>query len=579
MKTILLAITTQIILEFLSLTIIYGQTSWIQSDWSGQQYSITENVDPDVSGGELLLLNDPSNMVFAFAPTNLEGIWDMEIYADKLFLAACTAPVAIDGGEVLSYDYAANNFQWEYNVWEQGVIQLRKYNDKLYIPGVDSQGSWDWGNIYIYDGNEWVRKETVPHGLHVFDLIFFNDAMYVTTGTDLNNYSGIVYKSTDDGDSFTEVFSVSAVGSDSRRFYMMGIYNDTLYIQSDTKLPEGNVVFRFDGSNWTSIPFDSLAPSVGKLQEYEDKFYYLNGRFLHIYNGLEWNTVNLPFSGMTYSTSTGKRVARGLGFYKDTLYGGGGNGLLYSSPDGNIWEICSSLGNTFEEIESIQVYHGRLYVGVNDTTSSGKVYVSASAPEGSLISRKHNFGMLIGAGTIQWTALTPGETLVKFQLRTATSETGLESKDFTGPDGTVQSYYESSGEPLSVIHQNDTWMQYKACLSTTDNALSPVLQEVNISISSVNIPDANNDKDPQYSIYPNPASKIVYFNYKINVKGQTICDLYSISGRRIKQLIKEEQMPGKYELEIDISDLPNGIYYIRLQADHQAGGGKVILLK
>ena len=84
----------------------------------------------------------------------------MEVYTDKLFLAACTSPVEVNGGEILSYDYVTNDFQWEYNVWEQGMIQLRSHNDKLYIPGINSQGNWDWGNIYIYDGNEWVRRES-----------------------------------------------------------------------------------------------------------------------------------------------------------------------------------------------------------------------------------------------------------------------------------------------------------------------------------------------------------------------------------------------------------------------------------
>ena len=568
MKATILAATIQIVFILSSLQFMHGQTSWIQNDWSDSLYSSTENTDPDANPGELILRNDPSNMVFAFAPTYLEGIWDMEVYDDKLFLAACTAPVAVDGGEVLSYDYASNDFQWEFDVWEQGVIQLRSHNGKLYIPGLDSQGSWDWGNIYIYDGNDWVRKETVPHGLHVFDLIFYNDAMYVTTGTDLDNYSGKVYKSIDDGDSFTEVFSVAPIGSDSRRFYMTGIYNDTLYVQSDTKLPEGNVVFRFDGSNWTSIPFDSLAPSVGKLQEYQDIFYYLNGRFLHIYDGVEWNTVNLPFSGMIYSPSTGKRVARGLGFYKDTLYGGGEHGLLYRSPDAYYWELCSSLGNTYEEIESIQVYHGRLYVGVNDTTSSGKVYVSASFPEGSLISSKHHFGIPIEAGTIQWTSLTPGETSVKFQLRTATSETGLENKDFSGPDGSMLSFYESPGESLSLIHQNDTWMQYKAFLSTNDSALTPLLQQVNISVLPVGIPGDNNDKELLLSIYPNPAKDKLYIKMDLPDEATQFA-VYSIMGIRVSEGKLSDPVSS-----IDLGSFSPGIYFIRIIV-----GGEIIIKK
>ena len=223
---------------------IFGQTIWLQTDWSNNQFISIDNLDVNASPGELILLNDISNMLYSFTPSNLEGIWDLEVYNDRLFIAACTKPVSVNGGEIISYDYASNSYQWEYNVWEQGVIQLRSYNGKLYIPGVDSQGSWEYGNIYVYDGNNWIRKETIPHGLHVFDLIFFKDEMYVTTGTDLHNYSAIVYKSTNEGDSWDVVFSVSAIGSGFRRFYMMGIYKDTLYVQSDIKAPEGNRILR-----------------------------------------------------------------------------------------------------------------------------------------------------------------------------------------------------------------------------------------------------------------------------------------------------------------------------------------------
>ena len=69
MKTTIQAAIIQIVFILSSLQFMYGQTSWIQIDWSDQQYYSTENVDPDVSPGELLLINDPSNMVFSFINT------------------------------------------------------------------------------------------------------------------------------------------------------------------------------------------------------------------------------------------------------------------------------------------------------------------------------------------------------------------------------------------------------------------------------------------------------------------------------------------------------------------------------
>ena len=573
-------------LLFSFLDTVWSQIDWIQTDWSNDQYSSLENVDANESPGELILLSDPSNMVFAFAPTNLEGIWDMEVYNGKLFIAACTTPVSINGGEIISFDYASNSYQWEYDVWEQGVIQMRSYNGKLYIPGVDSQGSWEWGNIYIYDGSSWVRKETVPHGIHVFDLIFYKGDMYVTTGTDINNYSAKVYKSTDEGNSWNEVFSVSSPGTGFRRFYMMGIYQDTLYVQSDLNAPEGKVLFRYDGSNWTDIPFDSLAQSVGVLQEFNDNFYFLNGQFCHIYNGNNWITVNLPFSGMVNASSTWKRIAKALGIYKKTIFGGGEFGLLYSSEDGIDWQLESELGNPAEEIESIEVYYGRLYVGTNDTTGTGKVYVSASVSNGNLVSLKHNFEYPLEAGMLNWNSLIPNEnTTVKFQIRTADSETALDIIPFVGPDGTAQSFYEIPGQSLSSIHFGNNWMQYKVYLNTSDSTLTPILQEVSISALLTGIDDKSILSENQIfnfclkQNYPNPYNNSTVIKYSIPEEGLVRIKVHNTLGEEVTNLVNEIKQIGDYEVSFDATYLPSGIYFYQMQSNNFIQTKKMILLK
>ena len=52
-----------------------------------------------------------------------------------------------------------------------------------------------------------------------------------------------------------------------------------------------------------------------------------------------------------------------------------------------------------------------------------------------------------------------------------------------------------------------------------------------------------------------------------------------MDGLLVKTLMNGIQQPGKYELEIDLSDLPNGLYLIRLQAGTQMETAKIILQK
>jgi len=72
-----------------------------------------------------------------------------------------------------------------------------------------------------------------------------------------------------------------------------------------------------------------------------------------------------------------------------------------------------------------------------------------------------------------------------------------------------------------------------------------------------------------YSISPNPNSGIVNVRFKINEHDLVILNLYEISGVKVKQLANEQKLPGEYELEVDLSELHAGIYFLRLQVGEQ----------
>ncbi|NOY06262.1 MAG: hypothetical protein GXO82_06475, partial [Chlorobi bacterium] len=380
----------------------WSQLQWTQTDWSGGRFESIDNADARSSPGELLLRSLPARMVHAFSPTRLEGIWDMEVLNGKLYLAACTSPLMVNGGDIIAYDYATDAWSLEYSVWEQGVIRLVAHNGKLYVPGADSQGSWQWGNIYIYDGTAWKRKGTVPNGIHVFDLIFYRGDMFVTTGTNIDNWSGKLYRSTDEGDSWTEAFRIEAEGGKQenfRRLYFMGVFRDTLYIQSDLRAPEGRVVFRYHegGISANSIPL--LTGSYGMFLAYNSMLYFLDRQYLHRYDGVVWKSFPVPFSG--------NFMTRSMTEYGGFLYAGAQQGTLYRTADGTLWQTVSRTIPKDEEIEALVSYHGRLYAGTVKTNGYGSVYVSAAVPQGYLVSEKYDFGVPVRGAVIDWDALTP----------------------------------------------------------------------------------------------------------------------------------------------------------------------------
>jgi hypothetical protein len=74
------------------------------------------------------------------------------------------------------------------------------------------------------------------------------------------------------------------------------------------------------------------------------------------------------------------------------------------------------------------------------------------------------------------------------------------------------------------------------------------------------------NSDNGFTISPNPCANTTCLRYLIHDIRYLICDLYSIDGRKIYRVIEEEMIPGKHEIEIDVSEIPAGMYFIRMQA-------------
>jgi len=66
-------------------------------------------------------------------------------------------------------------------------------------------------------------------------------------------------------------------------------------------------------------------------------------------------------------------------------------------------------------------------------------------------------------------------------------------------------------------------------------------------------------------IFPVPASTTVWLRYHISDIRYLICDLFDISGTKIHELVHETQMSGEYEIQLDVKDLPDGLYIVRMQ--------------
>jgi hypothetical protein len=81
---------------------------------------------------------------------------------------------------------------------------------------------------------------------------------------------------------------------------------------------------------------------------------------------------------------------------------------------------------------------------------------------------------------LTWVADTPPGTGIIFQIRTARTKLGLTFKKFLGPNGTKQSYYNTSDKTIWSGHKGDRWLQYGILFISTKDHVNPRLKSINI---------------------------------------------------------------------------------------------------
>jgi IPT/TIG domain/Carboxypeptidase regulatory-like domain/PKD-like domain len=139
-----------------------------------------------------------------------------------------------------------------------------------------------------------------------------------------------------------------------------------------------------------------------------------------------------------------------------------------------------------------------------DTTSGGRdleftTYMeTVFVASGNLVSGLKDSNPTTGVtpiwSTLSWTATTPANTSIKFQLAGSNSDSG--PFNFVGPDGTSATFFTTSGASLTQFY-GKRYLEYKAYLASTNNTVTPTLNDVSLCF-------ADTDCSAPPSITPSP---------------------------------------------------------------------------
>jgi hypothetical protein len=79
--------------------------------------------------------------------------------------------------------------------------------------------------------------------------------------------------------------------------------------------------------------------------------------------------------------------------------------------------------------------------------------------------------------------------------------------------------------------------------------------------------------------YPNPFNPSTSIQYAIGSRQFVTLKVYDILGNEIAELVNEEKVAGKYEVNFNASALASGVYIYKIQAGSFINSKKMILLK
>ena len=82
-----------------------------------------------------------------------------------------------------------------------------------------------------------------------------------------------------------------------------------------------------------------------------------------------------------------------------------------------------------------------------------------------------------------------------------------------------------------------------------------------------------------HKTFPNPTNGPATLMYALEEDGLTSLQVFDLSGRLVETLVDAPMKTGTYQLSWDTTDIPSGLYLMRLAAGGRTGVAKIAVLK
>ena len=192
--------------------------------------------------------------------------WDIKVWGNMVYRGAGDYDKNAGAASIIAFNKDTHCWTIVGTTADEAVHRFVEIGGTLYTPGIDPTGSWDLGNYYVREGENWKQVRNLPNGLHNFDMIGFDGKIFAGLGTEV--LRNTVAVSQDGGTSwdFVPLYRDGALldtsGYEHSRTYAFVEYGGNLYALIQFKKQDVNsydmFVFRYNNGK---MVYQSVASS------------------------------------------------------------------------------------------------------------------------------------------------------------------------------------------------------------------------------------------------------------------------------------------------------------------------------
>jgi photosystem II stability/assembly factor-like uncharacterized protein len=444
------------------------------------------------------------------------------------------------------------------------------------------------------NGTTWVKLTGESDTINYGEVRGISSSGLVIYAAITYKYHGIVYKSTDFGDTWTR----SGNGFSPDITFMSGIAISGNNIIAGSS--QGIYYSTDEGDSWLLSNLSSgfaqeIVTTPGNLYAEVQ----IEGIYRSSDNGVTWipsfNPPGIIFTGITALDNSAYASAFDLGIY-------------FTTDNGNSWYPAGfPTGSSGYTVKFIPAVAGMVLAGTDIDpnfiyVSFNNSHVFSPYSEGlgvnAIADALTSNDLYTFAGTSYngvWRRLLPGVTPVEL-----TSFTASVTENNVTLNWKTSTEINNSGFEIQRKKSDKEWKNIgfqEGHGSTTDESHYSFVDK-NISSGHYNyrlkqidfdgsykysdIVDINISGSTEFSLeqnYPNPFNPTTTIKYSIAKAGKVSLRVFNILGEEVVNLVNEFKEAGNYKVNFNAGRLSSGIYYYRLSAGNYSSVKKMILLK